>query len=212
MVRGDPFAPKQGLAKYGPFASVRVKALLAAIVILALTITFTAMKPRPETVDTAALETVPEVVEAPTVVEETAAVAEPDSVPASAVASPPPQPEVSRAAASLLELKASVASTETSHLLRQPIQSSRLGQQHTDLPRLVTEVLGDFGYTVEKGDRLHAHLVASLANEKSDAYIDALLNSAISRGEFSPPVRLRLSSGRLDTRTLLSAMVRAARS
>ena len=43
----------------------------------------------------------------------------------------------------------------------------------------------------------------ALAEGQSNAYIDALLNTAAGRGEMSVPVALQTASGRLDTDTLL---------
>lgn len=115
--------------------------------------------------------------------------------------------QVTRSDASLLELRQAVRSSEVSHLLRQSPQ----GGAPLDLPRLATTVLGDFGYAVSDGDRLHGMLVSALSNQKSDAYIDALLNTAAARGAFTPPASLTLPTGRLDTQTLLQAMLFAAR-
>lgn len=124
-----------------------------------------------------------------------------------------PVPDVVKAPAARPEVAVSPESeAEPSHVLRQPIQNSRLGQQYIDLPRLATQALRDYDYTVEDRDRRRALLLAVPANEMSDAYIDAFLNSAASRCAFSPPVSLRLSSGCIETPTLRSAMVRAARS
>ncbi|MEL7259983.1 MAG: hypothetical protein AAGK69_01320 [Pseudomonadota bacterium] len=116
--------------------------------------------------------------------------------------------QVSRADASLLELRQAVRSREASDVLRQ--LAGTTGSSPDDLPSLARSVLGGFGYPVREGDRLHALLVASLSNQKSDAYIDALLNTAVARGEFNPPYALTLPTGRMDTYTLLQAMVTAA--
>ncbi|MEL7092052.1 MAG: hypothetical protein AAFN94_09990 [Pseudomonadota bacterium] len=129
---------------------------------------------------------------------------------------PPPKPvprsivvesQVTRADASLLELRQAVSSSQASHLLRQ----ASSGGTPIDLRQLARTVLGDFGYAAGNGDRLHGMLVSALSNQKSDAYIDALLNTAVARGAFTPPDALILPTGRLDTQSLLQAMLIAAR-
>ncbi|MEL7165282.1 MAG: hypothetical protein AAGL96_07375 [Pseudomonadota bacterium] len=138
------------------------------------------------------------------------------AVPEPAAVSIPPAPtpqsivvesQVTRADASLLELREAVASSHASHLLRQ----ASAGGAPIDLRQLARSVLGDFGYPVRDGDRLHGMLVGALSNQKSDAYIDALLNTAAARGAFTPPEALTLPTGRLDTQALLRAMLLAAR-
>ncbi|MEM6758956.1 MAG: hypothetical protein AAF601_05705 [Pseudomonadota bacterium] len=151
----------------------------------------------------------------PAPIPETEPPAEVATVQAEAPASQPPEPQsivvesqVTRADASLLELRQAVLSSHASHLLR---QSSANGEP-IDLRQLARTVLGEFGYTVRDGDRLHGMLVSALSNQKSDAYIDALLNTALARGAFTPPRTLTLPTGRLDTQALLRAMLLGARS
>mgnify|MGYP000518098408 CR=1 FL=1 len=57
------------------------------------------------------------------------------------------------------------------------------------------------------GDRLHGLLVQALAEGQSDAYIDALLNTAVTRGDFRAPVALTMSSGRFNADVLLQELV-----
>lgn len=187
-------------------STVVVKVLLVVVVFLLVTLGLVLMQPRP---DPGA------VVVSVDVQPEALPVVEPGIV-----ATPPPEPatsqeivpetEVTRAAASLLELRQQLASRETSHLLRRPVAGLAPDARHLDLPRLVTDVLTGFGYEVVPNDRLHVLLVQALADQKSDAYIDALLNTALARDEFEPPARLQTINGRLNTPMLLDALVRRA--
>lgn len=72
---------------------------------------------------------------------------------------------------------------------------------------LASDVLAKFGYRVGADDRLHGLLVQALAEGQSDAYIDALLNFAVTRGDFRAPVALTMSSGRFNTDALLQELV-----
>ena len=91
-----------------------------------------------------------------------------------------------------------------SKLLRQPI---RLNGATRNIRALSREVLAKFGYNASVGDRLHGLLVQALAEGQSDAYIDALLNTAVTRGDFRAPVALTMSSGRFNTDVLLQELV-----
>ncbi|WP_415919145.1 hypothetical protein [Tateyamaria sp. SN6-1] len=219
MVWRDDNAPGQrqsSASRFGKMAansSAKITVLLVVMGFLMVTIVLVAMQPRPQP--------------APTITAEIAPAPQPVAAPAPVVAEPvvaaivapaptpaPPQPDpvvqqVSRADASLLELREAVRSTQASDVLRQLSTEGASGP--SDLPRLARNVLSGFGYAVQEGDRLHALLVGALSNQKSDAYIDALLNTAAARGEFTPPFALILPTGRMDTGILLDAMVRGAR-
>ncbi|MBY5933309.1 hypothetical protein KUV51_09895 [Tateyamaria omphalii] len=117
-------------------------------------------------------------------------------------------PEVTRADASLLDLQAVSASEAVSRQLRQPIRLTDTDARHTDLRSLTSAVLIGFGYTPQQGDRLQALLVQALTEGQSNAYIDALLNTAAARNEFTVPRKLTTAAGRLDTEALLVALVR----
>ncbi|WP_299139307.1 hypothetical protein [uncultured Tateyamaria sp.] len=119
--------------------------------------------------------------------------------------------QVSRSDASLLELDTLSASEAVSRQLRQPIRLTDTDASRSDLRSLTATVLAGFGHQVQNGDRLQSLLVQALTEGQSNAYIDALLNTAAARGEFKPPIQLQMSSGRLDTETLLLALVRYAR-
>ncbi|WP_299618663.1 hypothetical protein [uncultured Tateyamaria sp.] len=124
----------------------------------------------------------------------------------------PDATEVTRADASLLDLDGLSASEAVSRQLRQPIRLTETGVKHRDLRTLTADVLQGFGHTVHDGDPLHALLVQALTEGQSNAYIDALLNTALARGDFKLPTQLRLTSGRLNTPALLAALVRQSRS
>jgi hypothetical protein len=64
-------------------------------------------------------------------------------------------------------------------------------------------VFAKFGYNAATGDRLYGLLARALAEGQSDAYIDALLNMAVTRGNFRSPVALAMSSGFFNTDVLL---------
>ena len=115
--------------------------------------------------------------------------------------------DVTRADASLLSIEAPSASQAVSRQLRQPIRLTDTDANHSDLRALTANVLAGFGYTAGPGDRLHTLLVQALTEGQSNAYIDALLNTAAARGEFVPPRNLQMSSGRMDTNRLLAALV-----
>ena len=88
----------------------------------------------------------------------------------------------------------------------QPIRLTEGNVITYDLRSLTATVLTDFGHVTRRGDPLHELLVQALANQQSDAYIDALLNTAAGRGDFRVPVSLLGPGGRLDTPTLLQAI------
>ncbi len=212
--RADNAPGQANLGQVPVQLTTRSKILLGVVACLVVLIGAVALQPQSNlgspSVPVAAV--VPEPVVAPEpaptfeVAAANASVVEPVQAPAVT-----PEPEVSRADASLLELRQAVYSRDASHLLRQPIAGGVAGDQFIDLPKVTTSVLAGFGYRVRAGDRLHALLVQALAEQKSNAYIDALLNTAAARGEFVPPFQLRTSTGRLDTQTLLQAILRQAR-
>lgn len=227
MVWRDGEAPGFGSAvssdksRNSAMSSAKITLLMVVMTFLLVTVVLVALQPRSAAAPTFSAEASEEQAVEPVVAVAVAqdpveAVEEIDIVAVTAPApAPAPRPtpvaaeqEVSRADASLLELRQAVRSREASDVLRQ--LAGTTGSGPDDLPSLARSVLGGFGYPVREGDRLHALLVASLSNQKSDAYIDALLNTAVARGEFNPPYALTLPTGRMDTYTLLQAMVTAA--
>ena len=212
--RGSVLGAGQGVNGTGSAAKITIMMVVSTF--LLVTIILVALQPRPgpepqPVAEVAAPPVTPEPVKpAPAPVIETVErqpVLEPVAPqPASSLVV---EQEVTRADASLLELRQSVQSREASDVLHQLAIQDGTGPDN--LPVLARNVLGGFGYRVGADDRLHALLVASLSNQKSDAYIDALLNTAAARGEFTPPFSLTTPTGRLNTPALLQAMVRAAR-
>lgn len=118
--------------------------------------------------------------------------------------------EVSRADASLLSLDTGPASHSVSRQLRQPIRLTDSNANRSDLRTMTALVLADFGHVPHHDDPLLALLVQALSEGQSNAYIDALLNTAAARGDFAPPRQLVLATGRMDTEALLLALVRHA--
>ena len=74
-----------------------------------------------------------------------------------------------------------------------------------DMAALIEQAVKSFDGT-DKDHTLRSYLVWAISAEKSDAYIDSLLNSAAARGHFKPPDALLTQTGRLDTASLLSAI------
>lgn len=211
--------PGSGKSRNSGGSTAKITVLVVVMAFLLVTIALVALQPSPHPTAPLVAEVEPEpqpvaaslpVTSAPALPVESLAVVPPAPEPPKPAPSPVVAQEVTRADASLLELRQAVRSNEASDVLWQLAGSPGAGPDN--LPLLARSVLGGFGYAVREGDRLHALLVASLSNQKSDAYIDALLNTAAARGEFTPPYALVLPSGRMDTQSLLQAMVRAARS
>jgi hypothetical protein len=112
-------------------------------------------------------------------------------------------PEVTRTDLRLLD----APGAQVSERLSQPILVEEQRAATLDLKALTTRALRQFGHSPGSDDRLRALLVDALERRQSDAYIDALLNTAAARGEFVVPRRLRNANGRLETQRLLEAIV-----
>lgn len=78
-----------------------------------------------------------------------------------------------------------------------------------DMIRLVDLAIGAFDDR-PVGGVLESYLLWAIRTEKSDAYIDSLLNSAAAKGDFHIPLALTTVSGRLDTQSLLKSVLVAA--
>ena len=170
--------------------STNMKLMLIAAAFLAVTIGLILMQPG----STPQLVAQNEVIDAPTA----ATVTEPARVIA-------PEPEqsaaqVTRSSTSLLSVEGGQLEEDVSKMLRRPI---RLDGQQNDIRILAKTALAGFGHTAAPGDPLYDLLVQALAERQSNAYIDALLNTAAGRGEIVVPVALRTANGRLDTNALL---------
>ena len=63
----------------------------------------------------------------------------------------------------------------------------------------------------KRGQVLESYLIWAISTERSDSYIDTLLNSAAAKGDFKVPPALTTASGALDTAGLLTAVVVAER-
>ncbi|MDC1223373.1 hypothetical protein N8Z91_00475 [Ascidiaceihabitans sp.] len=87
----------------------------------------------------------------------------------------------------MLSVGGAACSEDVSELLRQPI---RLNGSSRDIRALSSDVLAKFVYSVGADDRLHGFLVQALAEGQSGAYIYALLNSVLTRGDFRAPSRI----------------------
>ena len=171
-------------------ASSNMKLMLIAAAFLLVTIGLILMQPSRAPQQMAASEQ--------SIVAPTAAVT-PETQVARATSSQQTQ-DVTRSSTSLLTLTQSELTGDVSKMLRSPI---RLNGQRNDLRQLAKTALESFGHTAVPGDALYDLLVQALAEGQSNAYIDALLNTAAGRGEMSVPVALQTASGRLDTETLL---------
>ena len=87
----------------------------------------------------------------------------------------------------MLSVGGAARSEDVSKLLRQPI---RLNGSSRDIRALSSDVLAKFGYSVGADDRLHGLIVQALAEGQPGAYIYALLNSVLTRGDFRAPSRI----------------------
>lgn len=94
-----------------------------------------------------------------------------------------------------------------SQQLVQPVRLIDKSSRPHDLSVLVTDALHGFGYAAAPNDRLLSLLVKTLAERQSDAYIDAVLNAALSRNEIAPPPVLIDRNGQLETDVLLNAVL-----
>lgn len=137
-----------------------------------------------------------------------AQIPEPTSAAPATSPRPPDTQAVTRNAATLLSPVALPSASEAvSRQLRQPIRLTNTDAAPRDLRSLTASVLKDFGHRPSGEDRLQALLVQALTERQSNAYIDALLNTAAARGEFNVPPRLTRADGRLDTSVLLAALI-----
>lgn len=120
------------------------------------------------------------------------------------------QETVTRAETSLLMVPAlprDPSAKPVSHLLRQPVRLTDKTAARQNLNEIALNALAQFNYQTNAGDPLHKLLVKTLAEGQSDAYIDAALNMALSRGEFVPPQALATPTGDIDTARLLQALL-----
>ncbi|MBW4706623.1 hypothetical protein KX928_02375 [Roseobacter sp. YSTF-M11] len=119
--------------------------------------------------------------------------------------------EVTRATTGLLDALPVPPGDPVSHQLRQPIRLTDRSAKNHDLGHLTARALARFNHTTVPGDALHRVLVQTLAEGQSDAYIDAALNAALSRGEFAAPIALTTPFGEIDTPRLLAVVLAEAK-
>lgn len=97
-----------------------------------------------------------------------------------------------------------------SYQLRRPIRViDRDARQH-DLGQLISGALESFHYSAHGADRLTGLLLMTLSEGKTDQEIDSVLNTALSRGEFTAPEPLITRQYRFDTQKLLDAVLAQA--
>jgi len=96
--------------------------------------------------------------------------------------------------------------------LRQPIRLSQTDATPLDLNALTNNVLGQMiPATTEAADpNLVTLVVESVLQRQSDTYISVLLNTARDRGRITVPAALLTADGRVDSQSLLTALVRAS--
>lgn len=119
---------------------------------------------------------------------------------------------VSRSAPVPLELPAPAALRDpakppVSHLIRPPLRLTDTSARDHDPGAQTRKVLAGFDYPAHAGDPLYDLLVRALAEGRTDAYIDALLNAAYTGGKIHPPAGLVTPDGGFDTGRLLSAFL-----
>ena len=121
---------------------------------------------------------------------------------------------VTRSNAGLIALPAPIPllpSEPVSQQLRHPVRVAGTSAASHDLSALVQNALNDLGYEADEGDALHRLLVQTLAEGQTDAYIGAVLNSALQRNEYAPAADLMTPDGALDTDRLLAAVLAQAK-
>lgn len=123
----------------------------------------------------------------------------------------PPTETVTRNSPDLLDIPERPASKTIAGLLRQPIRLNAPAAQYRRLSDVAQSTLERLGHSSGSTDPLHAMLVQALAEEQSDSYIDALVNTAANQGHFTIPVTLRGPDDRFDTKRLLDELIQEAR-
>lgn len=117
----------------------------------------------------------------------------------------PGEGEISRAGLELIDTPTS--SPEKERLLSSAKRLQVLAAKpDIDLKPVIRTVLASLGGTPDTVDKVQALLLGAVTMGRSDAYIDALLNSAAARGDFEVPGALVTLSGRLDSPSLLTSV------
>ncbi|PIE14142.1 MAG: hypothetical protein CSA70_03050 [Rhodobacterales bacterium] len=105
----------------------------------------------------------------------------------------------------------SLTSSLLAELGVKPTAATSAPQQDNALRGLTSSVLAGLNATQTDTPAhvsMETLIVQALAQGQSDSYIDALLNEAADRGQVQVPGALRTSEGKVDTTTLLAALVR----
>ena len=75
-----------------------------------------------------------------------------------------------------------------------------------DVGNAVSAIVQSFDDS-KRGQVLESYLIWAISTERTDSYIDTLLNSAAAKGDFAVPPALMTVSGTLDTAGLLTVVV-----
>jgi hypothetical protein len=79
-----------------------------------------------------------------------------------------------------------------------------------DVAHAVSAIVQSFDDT-RQGQVLESYLIWAISTERSDSYIDTLLNSAAAKGDFNVPIALTTTSGAFNTAGFLTSVVIAER-
>lgn len=79
-----------------------------------------------------------------------------------------------------------------------------------DVDHAVSAIVQSFDDT-RQGQVLESYLIWAISTDRSDSYIDTLLNSAAAKGDFNVPMALTTTSGAFNTAGFLTSVVIAER-
>jgi hypothetical protein len=102
------------------------------------------------------------------------------------------------------------AARDIARALRQPVQPTTNGVRVIDLPALTSVVLTVFSAQSQFDTQLKQLTQRSVGEQQSDAYVTALLNSAVERNRLTIPAALLTPEQTLDGTALLNGMREAA--
>jgi len=200
MTQKDPrFSGPRNRPTLEPGTS-NVALLMLASAFLVVTIVLVLLQPRINRPTTA-----------PTAVEVAGGLPVPAPAAAPQVVARAPQP-VFETLASAPELPGNAAKAIAKEL-RQPIRLSQTDTALLDLNALTLRVLGDLAPAAQGQDvdpNLVKLVVESVLQRQSDTYIHVLLNTAHDRGRIRVPTALLTAGGRVDSLSLLTALVHAS--
>jgi hypothetical protein len=104
-------------------------------------------------------------------------------------------------------LRAKVSDVPVSHQIRRPLRITDTSAHHLDLNARVRDALATFGYEAGPDDVLAGLIIKNLVHQHSDAFIDAVVNAAYTRGRIVVPPALLTPAGAVDTPRLLAALL-----